>query len=193
MMRFKIWRTGTGATAASRFLEIKSQKTLGQIKPSIALATWSVCILSVLVSSWEFWVSNVQADAVRIINRPQWFLMSLPIVLSYRYSVMWELCCVLELRPANISEEIKSLGYEWRSAELILGDKCRNPQIAATDFVRESLHRIIPHDIEILTELDNPEHMEAGYYCKGLSWWMISYGEEKAVYFGRDACRRDQV
>lgn len=31
-----------GVTAASRFLEMKSQKTLGQMKPSMALAIWSV-------------------------------------------------------------------------------------------------------------------------------------------------------
>ena len=37
-IKLRIWRTGTGATAASRFFETKSQKTLGQMKPSIALA-----------------------------------------------------------------------------------------------------------------------------------------------------------
>lgn len=41
IIRLSIWRTGTGETAASRFFETKSQKTLGQMKHSMVLAIWS--------------------------------------------------------------------------------------------------------------------------------------------------------
>lgn len=38
IIKLRICRIGIGLTAASRFFEMKSQKTLGQMKPSIALA-----------------------------------------------------------------------------------------------------------------------------------------------------------
>jgi hypothetical protein len=40
--RFMICKIGTGFTAPSRFLVRKSQKILGQKKPSTAAATWSI-------------------------------------------------------------------------------------------------------------------------------------------------------
>ena len=39
--RFSTWRTGMGLTAPSRFLVRKSQKILGQKKPSMAATIWS--------------------------------------------------------------------------------------------------------------------------------------------------------
>lgn len=54
---------GTGLTAPLRFVVRKSQKTLGQKKPSSAAAIW-------------------YDAAVRMMSRAQWFLMSFPIVRS---------------------------------------------------------------------------------------------------------------
>jgi len=61
-MMLMICRTGKGLTAPSRFFVRKSQKILGQKKPSIEAATW-------------------YEAAVRTMSRAQWFLMSLPMVL----------------------------------------------------------------------------------------------------------------
>lgn len=52
-----IWRTGIGRTAPSRLVVRKSQKILGQKKPSRAAATWSVVGRKMLVGwrdrEWE--------------------------------------------------------------------------------------------------------------------------------------------
>jgi hypothetical protein len=42
---------------------------------------------------------NVHAAAVRMINRPQWFLMSLPIVLDY--AILAALICVMFGRASS--------------------------------------------------------------------------------------------
>lgn len=41
MNRLRIWRIGAGFTAPLRFLVMKSQRILGQMKPSIALPIWT--------------------------------------------------------------------------------------------------------------------------------------------------------
>ena len=56
-----ICKIGTGLTAPLRLVVRKSQKTLGQKKPSSAAAIW-------------------YAAAVRMMRRAQWFLMSFPMV-----------------------------------------------------------------------------------------------------------------
>ena len=66
-IRLMIWRIGKGLTMPSKILVRKSQKTLGQKKPSRAAAHWYVA-------------------AVRMMRRAQWFLMSLPIVIRNRWS-----------------------------------------------------------------------------------------------------------
>lgn len=84
--RLRIWSTGTGFTAPSRFVVMKSQRSFGQIKPSMALPTWTEK-MSVSLFFFFFGCSddglNIQAAAVRTINRAQWFLMSLPIAINY--------------------------------------------------------------------------------------------------------------
>jgi hypothetical protein len=46
-----IWRIGSGLTIGSKFVVRKSQKILGQKKPSSAAATWSELML-VMNSKW---------------------------------------------------------------------------------------------------------------------------------------------
>lgn len=56
MMRLMICNTGTGLTAGSSVLVKKSQKILGQKKPSRAAANWSVrkrLVWKVLWPSWR--------------------------------------------------------------------------------------------------------------------------------------------
>lgn len=48
IMRLRIWRIGMGFTAPLRFLVRKSQKILGQMKPSIALPIWTVIELAMI-------------------------------------------------------------------------------------------------------------------------------------------------
>lgn len=86
--RLMIWRMGTGRTAGSRFVVRKSQKSFGQKKAKMEAAVWSVWSCQSVSRSVGQWMDgcrwgklgeNVQAAAVRIMRRAQWFLISLPI------------------------------------------------------------------------------------------------------------------
>ena len=70
-----------GRTAGSRFVVRKSQNSFGQKKALIAAATWSVRSVNDLGVGGGCWGEgeSVQAAAVRIMRRAQWFFMSLPI------------------------------------------------------------------------------------------------------------------
>lgn len=67
-----------GRTAPSRFVVRKSQKTLGQKKPSRDAAIWSKSICQLSVKEKLDVEASSQAAAVRIIRRAQWFFMSFP-------------------------------------------------------------------------------------------------------------------
>lgn len=65
---------------------MKSQRILGQINPSTALPIWTGC--EKLVCDGDpvenLMDVDVQAAAVRMISRAQWFLMSLPIATVFQ-------------------------------------------------------------------------------------------------------------
>jgi len=79
--RFTACSTGIGFTAPSRLYVRKSQNILGQKKHSSAAAIWSVSLLWLVQRFLRCYVErNIQAPAVRMMSRAQWFLINLPMM-----------------------------------------------------------------------------------------------------------------